>query len=346
MSDVLDPLFAGCTPREIEEALHCFVRETVSHGTPILLEGEEAGGLIVVADGELEIRTGALELWTARAGEMVGEIGLFTRGVRTATVESNTEAELLILTHRGYERLVSRDSPVAMRIERMALDSLVARLRGIDQRIAELAKGTVVSHKTPTPSYLERVARALGVGGARRAPQLDRTQVLATSRLFSGVSAKAVSEIAANFVVEGWQGGEFLCTEGEPGEALFLIAHGAIDVLVQTHSDRVEPVATLAHGDAFGMAGLVDSRPRTASCVTRGDTVTLRLERSAWHRVSGQNTPGARALRVAMIRSLAESIATANAQLALLDLTSQTADLTPLLMASAAVEALPFSNGG
>jgi CRP-like cAMP-binding protein len=341
MSDPLAPLFEGLTPRQAEIALSCFTSEVVAHGTPVLLEGDHGGALLLVAEGELEIRTGDLELGVARAGDIIGEIGLFTEGVRTATVETNTEAELLVLTRDGYDELVSRANPVAARLERIALQTLVDRLRSVDARIAQLAAGTPIEHHRPSPSFFQRVGRLFGVGGAVRPPGVDPVATLVYSPLFDGVDPVVLIGVAAAFTVEAWRGGEFLCTEGEPGESLFLIVSGGVDVLIETQDERVEPLATLGVGDAFGMAGLVDNRPRTASCVTRGDAVTLRLDRAGWERVSGADDPAGRALRVAMVRALAESLSYANGQLALLDLTSQASDLTPLLMASAAVEAAP-----
>ena len=82
MTDPLAPLFHDLTPRLVEQALDCFTRRIEPAGTSILLEGDLGGSLLVVADGEVEIRTGDLELGIARAGDILGEIGLFAHGAR------------------------------------------------------------------------------------------------------------------------------------------------------------------------------------------------------------------------------------------------------------------------
>jgi CRP-like cAMP-binding protein len=338
------PLFDGLSGREREQALACFRPERIPHGTPVVHEGDQGSTLVVLVEGELEIRTGDLELSTIRSGEMIGENGLFTRGVRTATVETNTECLVLKLSPDGYAELIRRSNPVATRIERQALASLLQRLRAIDDRIAQLAHGTAIAHHKPSITFFERVSRLFGPGGSKSVPKVDPVTVLGASPLFAGVASEDLAEVAALFKVQAWAGGEFLCTEGEAGDSLYVIAQGVVDVLVETESDRVEPVATLGTGDAFGMAGVVDQRPRTASCVTRGDTVVLCLDRSAWDAVVTSENAASRALRVAMIRALAESLAQANGHLALLDLTSQD-DLSALVMASALVEALPRKSG-
>lgn len=334
------PLLEGLSGRQRDQAMHVFEQVTVVHGTPLMVEGDVDPSLLYVVDGELEIRTGDLELWTAKPGEMVGEIGLFTDGVRTATVETNTEVTLLILTREGYEELVERDNPVAMRVEQAGLQALVSRLRWIDGRISELAQGSTVKEVTPPRGFFDRVVSLFGAGGQRGAPRIDVTQALAASRLFRDQPAQVIQHVADVFTPEAYGPGHFLCTEGEHGDSMYLVVSGLVDVLVATrNTDKVEPVATLDEGDIFGMAGLVDQRPRSASCVTRNEVTVLRLDRAGWNRTVSQDDAGGRLLRIAMIRSLAEQLAYANGQLALLDLTAAAQDVQPLLRAAAGVEA-------
>jgi CRP-like cAMP-binding protein len=346
MTDPLAPLLEGLTGRQQDQARFVFEPVTVHHGTSLIVEGDEDASLLVVVDGELEVRTGDVELWTAGPGEILGEIGLFAGGVRTATVETNTETSLLILTRSGYEELVERGNPLAMILERRALDALVRRLRAIDARIAELAEGTDLADVTPTRGWFDRVRDLFGAGGQRRAPDLHVPSALAENRLFQGAGGAALDRVAPAFQAEAWGPGTVLCREGEVGDRMFLLVQGLVDVLIATREQRVEPVATLDAGDAFGMAGLVDMRPRSASCVARDEVVVLALDRPGWSRTIREDDAAGRALRLAVIRSLSEQLAYANGQLALLDLTAQAADLTPLLRATAGVEAPIHGLGG
>ncbi|MFK7931183.1 MAG: cyclic nucleotide-binding domain-containing protein [Myxococcota bacterium] len=339
MSHPLPSLFDGLNGRQRDQALACFEQVTVLYGTPLMVEGDVDASLLCVLDGELEVRTGGLELHTAKAGEIIGEIGLFSGGMRTATVETNTEATLLILTREGYNELLMRDHPLAMTIEKTALSSLVRRLRSVDARISETAKGTAMANVTPSTSFFGRVRQMFGSGGARQAGDVHVATALAKSQLFKDTEPALLSAVASLFQAEAWGPGQFLCTEGEPGEAMYMLADGQVDVLIATEGDSVEPVATLAAGDSFGMAGLVDQRPRSASCVTRTDVTVLRLDRQGWTRAVGLDDAAGRVLRVAMIRSLSGQLAFANGQLALLELTKNAQDLTPLLLATAGVEA-------
>jgi len=338
MSHALPSLFDDLTGRQRDQALDCFEEVTVLHGTPLMVEGDVDASLLCVVDGELEVRTGGVELHTAKAGEIIGEIGLFSGGIRTATVETNTEATLLILTRAGYGELIERGNPVAQRIEKAALASLVRRLRQTDLRISEVASGTQLADVTPSKNFFDKVRGLFGAGGSRPAGEVHLSTALAASHLFENTPKDVLGNIASLFVAQSWGPGQFLCTEGSMGDEMYLVVDGQIDVLVATDGDNVEPVATLVAGDSFGMAGLVDHRPRSASCVSRTEVTVLKLDRANWSRAITLNNPAGRVLRVAMIRSLARQLAFANGQLALSELTRNAADLTPLLLANAGVE--------
>jgi len=178
-----------------------------------------------------------------------------------------------------------------------------------------------------------------GGGGGRPAGDDEGARALGQSEVYRDTERVLLGAVASRCRGEAGGPGEFLCTEGEAGEHMYMLAEGQVDVLIATAGDTVEPVATLAAGDSFGMAGLVDQRPRSASCVSRTEVTLLRLDRDGWTRALGLDDAAGRVLRVAMIRSLAGQLAFANGQLALLELTKNAQDLTPLLMATAGVEA-------
>jgi CRP-like cAMP-binding protein len=143
--------------------------------------------------------------------------------------------------------------------------------------------------------------------------------------------------------VESFSAGHFLCTEGERGDAMFVLAEGEVDVIVATDEETVEPLATMHAGQAFGQGALVDNRPRTASCVARTNVTVLALDRPTWKVVSVESSPAGTSLRTSMIRSLSRQLSYANAQLSMLDLEAarkaRDLDLMPLLRASAGLEA-------
>ncbi len=70
--------------------------------------------------------------------------------------------------------------------------------------------------------------------------------------------------------------------EGDPGERLYLVMSGRVEVLRNMPSGRMEPVARLAPGDVFGEVALLETGRRTRSVRTRSKAVFLTLDRDAF----------------------------------------------------------------
>lgn len=333
-------LFRGIPSDHVAWALERFRRVEVDYGMRLIEEGELDSTLIVVLDGELEVRTGDTLLDKAKAGAIVGEMALFGLGMRMASVETMTNATLLLLDKDGYEELRMANSPVALTLEAQVLEQLMNRLASVSDRISKLAEGTPVAAVTPSKGFFAAVRAMFGSGGQLRDPQLDVVAALAGSPLFEGLPAEGLAELAPRFSVAAYDPGAFLCTEGSLAHEMYLIASGLVDVIISTEGDRAEPLATLGHGDAFGMLALLDGRPRTASCVSKTAVELLVLDAGDWQDAVGSHSLGGSALRVAMIRCLSDQLSFANAQLNQLDIVKKVRqnELEPLLMASASMD--------
>ncbi len=72
--------------------------------------------------------------------------------------------------------------------------------------------------------------------------------------------------------------GEILFREGEPGDAMFIIHSGAVQVYRESGEQPVA-LATLRGGDFFGEMALFDGRPRSASIRALEDTRLLPIPR-------------------------------------------------------------------
>jgi CRP-like cAMP-binding protein len=337
------PLFKAIPEEHLEWALSHFRAAEVDYGMRLMEEGEVDATLLCVLSGELEIRTGDTLLGRARAGDVVGEIAMFGYGMRMASVETVTNAEVLLLDRAGYEALRAAGSPVAQAIEEFALATLMDRLTTTSDRISQLAQGTPAATMTPNKGFFRRVAEMFGAGGRRPAVNLDVGGVLANAPFFQGAAPEGLAELAGTMQGLEFSPGSFVCTEGELGDEMFIVAEGVVDVVISTGDDRVEPLAALEPGDAFGMVALLDDRPRMASCIARSQVAALSLPKKRWGELIRANSPGGSALRGALIRCLADQLSFANAQLAQLDLTqkrrAEGGQLQPLLMASAGMEA-------
>ncbi|MBA2319711.1 MAG: cyclic nucleotide-binding domain-containing protein [Deltaproteobacteria bacterium] len=332
-------IFKGLPTFEVNHALEQFRSLEVDIGTELIAEGEDDPTLLIVLTGELEITTGDVVLGRARAGDLVGEIALFAGGLRTASVRTAARSTLLLLDVEGFESLRAERHPVAIALEEHALAQLSDRLRKTRERIASMAKGE--ASRKPSTGFFRRVGAAFGTGGRITSARVNGGEVLEYSALFAGVPRALLDEVASHMEACTYPVGTTLCTEGEAGTEMFLIASGEVEVICQTQLGNVEKLATLGPGDAFGMCSLLQPEQlRMASAVATTKVVALTLDAIAGAElIHGHGWVGS-VLRAAMIRALAESVAYANAQITLLDLQRESERASGLRRAGAGTEAV------
>lgn len=70
--------------------------------------------------------------------------------------------------------------------------------------------------------------------------------------------------------------GEIIFHQGDPGNALYLINEGLIDIQSSTNGDA-KIIATLGPGHSFGEMALLTGDPRSAAAIAKTDTQLLRL---------------------------------------------------------------------
>jgi CRP-like cAMP-binding protein len=71
--------------------------------------------------------------------------------------------------------------------------------------------------------------------------------------------------------------GEALCHEGEPGNSVFIIDEGEVDVTVEVDGNSIH-LATLGSHELFGEMAVICNLPRTANVRARGTLKVLEVE--------------------------------------------------------------------
>jgi CRP-like cAMP-binding protein len=112
-------------------------------GHVLAWEGAQGTEMYFVQAGSLAIVkgvTGGIEQVVARipAGEFVGEMALFDRRPRSATIRAETDAHLLVLDRKAVQALINVNPAVAAAFLRALSQEFIARLRRSNQLIAEL----------------------------------------------------------------------------------------------------------------------------------------------------------------------------------------------------------------
>lgn len=89
--------------------------------------------------------------------------------------------------------------------------------------------------------------------------------------------------------------GEYAFRQGDPGEDLFLVADGSVQIKAAVEGREVT-LAVLAAGAFFGEMALLDGHPRSASAMAIGECRLLALSRADFLEVVGRSPASMRHL--------------------------------------------------
>ncbi len=162
-------LLAGLLPADLRTLLDCSNERELAPGELLISEGEQGNEMYVILKGafEVSVREGSVEELVARRGpgDVVGELALLGRRVRTASVRAVSAARVLEVSREAFERLLASPG-VAAAIYSTSLErehrlvALLARrekLAGLGTMAAGLA------HELNNPAAaLRRSAKELG----------------------------------------------------------------------------------------------------------------------------------------------------------------------------------------
>ena len=105
--------------------------KTYNDGEIICREGEEGNNMFVIQSGTVEVSKklseGEMVLRTMTKGEIFGEIALFDRKPRSATVRAKGEAVVMSIDKKGFFAKASKDPTLAFNI-----------VEGLSKRVREL----------------------------------------------------------------------------------------------------------------------------------------------------------------------------------------------------------------
>ena len=110
---------------------------TYRTGEIIVREGEVGDCMYVIQSGKAEVvresETGLITLAQLGKGDFFGEMALFERDVRSATVRPLGEARVLTIDKRMFLRKIHEDPSLAFRV----MEKMSRRVRELNQQIIE-----------------------------------------------------------------------------------------------------------------------------------------------------------------------------------------------------------------
>ena len=107
-------------------------------GEVIIRQGEVGDGLFVIQEGQLEILSenegNQSRIRVAGKGELIGEMAIFERQPRSATVRALGEARVLTVDRKNFLRRINEDPSLAFRL----VETMSHRVRELSAEIVRL----------------------------------------------------------------------------------------------------------------------------------------------------------------------------------------------------------------
>lgn len=215
-------------------------------GQVIFRQGQEGDHLYIIQSGAVEITRvlggGAPLKAILTTGDFFGEIALVDQRPRSATATALDDTRLLALGRESVLRRAVSDPDLIANLGK----TMCRRLEDYTQALRE---------KVRSDAGLRQALAGRGEP-PQAAPDLPQALPPAPSMLGLNISSQQVDA------------GQVLCREGDPGESLFIISQGEVEI---TQEAGGEPyvLARLGAGDFFGEMALFTGRPRTATATAR-----------------------------------------------------------------------------
>ncbi|MBE7454205.1 MAG: cyclic nucleotide-binding domain-containing protein [Kofleriaceae bacterium] len=111
-------------------------------------------------------------------------------------------------------------------------------------------------------------------------------RALEATPLFAGLPAAALEQLIDHLGLVELEVGDILFQQGDPGDALYVVAEGAVAVISEGPPRR--QLSTLGPGAFFGEIALVTEQPRSATVVAETPCHLLAIDRAAIRALVGQ----------------------------------------------------------
>lgn len=122
------PLFAGCSKSELRELALTADEIDLRDGHVLTREGRPGREFFVLVDGTVRVTRKGRKISDLGPGDWFGEIALLTDAPRTATVTATSPVDVLVITDRGFKRVVETMPSIALKVlacvgDRLARDA-------------------------------------------------------------------------------------------------------------------------------------------------------------------------------------------------------------------------------
>ena len=106
-------------------------------------------------------------------------------------------------------------------------------------------------------------------------------EIVARAGIFQGVERSAVSALVDELQPIRFPRGRMVFAEGEPGDRLYIIAHGKVKIGRSSPDGRENLLTIMGPSDMFGELSIFDPGPRTSSATAITEVRAVSMDRDA-----------------------------------------------------------------
>lgn len=129
--------------------------------------------------------------------------------------------------------------------------------------------------------------------------------ILRTVTIFADLPVAALEQLARSSLPRNYRKGQVLCSEGDPGESIYILEEGQLRVTQWTSAGDETVLAVVEAPAAVGELSLLDGAPRSATLTAVGPVRVRLVPRKAFMALVSEQpqiVPGLLATLAAMIR--------------------------------------------
>ncbi|HLG22514.1 MAG TPA: cyclic nucleotide-binding domain-containing protein [Candidatus Manganitrophaceae bacterium] len=117
----------------------------------------------------------------------------------------------------------------------------------------------------------------------------EKILLLKSVDLFREVPIEKLFSLVDSLLIQEYGSGETIVTQGEIGDALFVIVSGKARVEKRSEDGGISPIAEIGEGEAFGEMSILDRETRSATVRALEATRLLSLQGDDFRRLAKED---------------------------------------------------------
>jgi RimJ/RimL family protein N-acetyltransferase len=119
---------------------------------------------------------------------------------------------------------------------------------------------------------------------------MEITEITRKSDIFQDLSDGELSQLAQICKMVSFPAGETVCSEGECGSEIFVLAEGKASVLAKKTGNKRSKIGTISQGEIFGEMSIIEDLPRNADLITETDSKLVVIDRFELENLMNKNS--------------------------------------------------------